>query len=139
YLDLTQSIHMCILDSPIDLTFIPRIAKDPSIVSAIERSLALVPTTQSLWKADSRNLSFLSDESIHLILTSPPYWTLKEYNSSDGQMGFIEDYDEFLSQLNRVWRECYRLLVPGGRLICVVGDVCLSRRRNGGEHTVVPL
>jgi DNA modification methylase len=137
--DLTPYLPNGILDQPIDQTFIPRIAKDASIVSAIERSLTLVPTTQSLWNADSRNLSFLSDESIHLILTSPPYWTLKEYNSSEGQMGFIKDYDDFLGQLNRVWRECYRLLVPGGRLICVVGDVCLSRRRNGGEHTVVPL
>jgi DNA modification methylase len=54
-------------------------------------------------------------------------------------MGHIEDYDEFLAQLDRVWRHCFRALVPGGRLICVVGDVCLSRRENDGRHTVVPL
>ena len=69
--DLAPYVPSGLLDQPIDQTFIPRIAKDASIVSAIERSLALVPTTQSLWNADSRNLSFLSDESIHLILTSP--------------------------------------------------------------------
>ena len=45
----------------------------------------------------------------------------------------------FLSELNRVWRETFRILVPGGRLVCVVGDVCLSRRENNGRHTVVPL
>lgn len=71
--------------------------------------------------------------------TSPPYWTLKEYRVSKGQMGHIANYDEFLSELDKVWTNCYHALVPGGRLICVVGDVCLSRRKNGGRHTVVPL
>ncbi|MGH7456918.1 MAG: DNA-methyltransferase, partial [bacterium] len=40
---------------------------------------------------------------------------------------------------DKVWEHCHRVLVPGGRLICVVGDVCLSRRENDGRHTVVPL
>ncbi|MGH9353024.1 MAG: DNA methyltransferase [Terriglobia bacterium] len=73
------------------------------------------------------------------MLTSPPYWTLKQYRPSDGQMGHIEKYDEFLAELDKVWKHCYRALAPGGRLICVVGDVCLSRRKNHGRHTVVPL
>jgi DNA modification methylase len=77
--------------------------------------------------------------SVHLILTSPPYWTLKEYNKSDGQMGSITSYERFLVELDKVWQRCFDALVPGGRLICVVGDVCLSRRKNGGRHTVVPL
>jgi DNA modification methylase len=54
-------------------------------------------------------------------------------------MGHIQDYEEFLAELDKIWMECFRLLVPGGRLICVVGDVCLSRRKNGGRHTVIPL
>jgi DNA modification methylase len=54
-------------------------------------------------------------------------------------MGAIGDYDKFLSELEKVWRICFEALAPGGRLICVVGDVCLSRRRNNGRHTVVPL
>jgi DNA modification methylase len=54
-------------------------------------------------------------------------------------LGHVEDYDEFLQELDRVWKHCFRLLVPGGRLIVVVGDVCLSRRSNHGRHTVVPL
>lgn len=53
-------------------------------------------------------------------------------------MGHIGNYEEFLSELNRVWGHCYRALVPGGRLVCVVGDVCLSRRENG-RHVVMPL
>ncbi len=73
------------------------------------------------------------------MVTSPPYWTLKKYNERDGQLGHLADYEYFLDQLDLIWTEVYRLLVPGGRLICVVGDVCLSRRNNGGRHTVVPL
>ena len=81
----------------------------------------------------------LAPESIHLAVTSPPYWTLKQYRHSDEQMGHIQDYEEFLDELDKVWAQCLRALVSGGRLICVVGDVCLSRRKNGGRHTVVPL
>jgi DNA modification methylase len=137
--NLDAFVPLGLLDQIDDQTLIPRIAKNTSLTSSIERSLPQIPTTHSLWNADSRLLSFLPDESVHLVVTSPPYWTLKEYNPSDGQMGSIIDYEEFLAQLDRVWTECYRVLVPGGRLVCVVGDVCLSRRRNGGEHTVVPL
>ncbi len=81
----------------------------------------------------------LEPESVHLVLTSPPYWTLKEYRESDGQLGYVADYEQFLVELDKVWKQCFDALVPGGRLICVVGDVCLSRRKNGGRHTVVPL
>ena len=84
-------------------------------------------------------MSFLTDASVHLVVTSPPYWTLKKYRNSQGQLGHIGDYEDFLDQLDQVWQECFAALVPGGRLICVVGDVCLSRRKNNGRHTVVPL
>src|SRR5258708_19492602 len=84
-------------------------------------------------------MSGLEPESVHLVLTSPPYWTLKEYRDSEGQLGHVENYDQFLQELDKVWKQCFQALVPGGRLICVVGDVCLSRRENGGGHTVVPL
>lgn len=76
---------------------------------------------------------------MQLVVTSPPYWTLKRYNEHADQLGHVEDYDTFLDALDEVWRHCFRALVPGGRLVCVVGDVCLSRRRNNGRHTVVPL
>jgi DNA modification methylase len=72
-------------------------------------------------------------------VTSPPYWTLKEYRDVGGQLGHVADYEAFLRELDKVWNKCFRALVPGGRLICVVGDVCLSRRKNDGRHTVVPL
>ena len=75
---------------------------------------------------------------MHLVVTSPPYATLKEYPDLPGQLGNMPIYDEFLGELDRVWRECLRILVPGGRVVCVVGDVCVSRRR-GGRHHVLPL
>jgi site-specific DNA-methyltransferase (adenine-specific) len=64
---------------------------------------------------------------------------LKEYAPGNrDQMGHFEDYEYFLSQLDRVWRECARVLVGGGRICCVVGDVCIPRKR-GGRHYLVPL
>ena len=68
-----------------------------------------------------------------------PYWTLKDYPDTAGQMGRMDDYEAFLTDLGKVWERCYDALVPGGRLVCVVGDVCLSRRRNAGRHAVIPL
>jgi DNA modification methylase len=64
---------------------------------------------------------------------------LKRYNVGDGQLGHITNYEDFVNELDQVWRNCYRALVPGGRLIINVGDVCLSRKKNNGRHTVVPL
>src|SRR6185295_8629772 len=95
-------------------------------------------TTHRLHLGDARDLNWIADESVHLVVTSPPYWTLKEYAPAAGQMGAIKDYEEFLDQLDRVWRECTRVLVPGGRICCVVGDVCIPRKKTG-RHYVVPL
>jgi DNA modification methylase len=117
---------------------IPRIAKDESLTAEIERTLLQIPTTHHLYRQDARAMR-LEPASVHLVVTSPPYWTLKEYNQRDDQLGYVEDYDQFLGELDRVWQNCFEALVPGGRLVCVVGDVCLSRRKNGGRHTVVPL
>lgn len=120
-------------------TDIPRIAKDKQLLKQIESAVQQVPTTHNLHQADARDLSFIPDESVHLIVTSPPYWTLKKYRDNENQLGEVEDYERFLKELDKAWKHCYRALVPGGRLICVVGDVCLSRRKNSGRHTVVPL
>jgi DNA modification methylase len=120
-------------------TDLPRIARDPKLTAVIESAVRSLPTQHDLYVRDARDLGILARESVHLILTSPPYWTLKEYRRSDGQLGFVGDYEEFLAELDKVWKQCFDALVPGGRLICVVGDVCLSRRKNHGRHTVVPL
>ena len=96
------------------------------------------PTTHRFYLGDARELSFIPDESVHLVVTSPPYGNLKEYPERAGQLGNLPGYDDFLNQLDRTWAECARILVPGGRVCAVVGDVCLSRRR-AGRHHVLPL
>jgi len=115
-----------------------RVRVAPLRRESLARAAQLLNKTNQM-NLRTRRLSELEAESVHLVVTSPPYWTLKEYRDSQGQMGHIEDYEEFLTQLDKVWSHCFRSLVPGGRLICVVGDVCLSRRKNNGRHTVVPL
>ena len=95
--------------------------------------------TCTIRQGDARDLGWLTDESIHLVVTSPPYWTLKKYNDHPGQLGDVEDYETFMDELDKVWGHCYRALVPGGRLACVIGDVCIARRQNKGRHMVVPL
>jgi site-specific DNA-methyltransferase (adenine-specific) len=98
----------------------------------------MAKTSHRLINGDSRDLSFIPDESVHLVITSPPYWSLKRYNDIPNQMGHIQDYETFLGELKKVWLHVFRVLVPGGRLVCVVGDVCVARRRFG-RHLVFPL
>lgn len=119
-------------------TALPRIAKDAAAMATIAEALKQLPTFHRLVNRDAREME-IPPESVQLIVTSPPYWTLKRYADVDGQLGHHEDYEGFLNELDRVWTQCFTALVPGGRLICVVGDVCLSRRKNNGRHTVVPL
>jgi len=97
-----------------------------------------LPTSHRLINGDARDLSFLDDQSVHLVVTSPPYWNLKRYNENPDQLGHIQDYEAFLGELEKVWKHIFRILVPGGRLVCVVGDVCVARRRFG-RHLVFPL
>ncbi|MFN3658494.1 MAG: DNA-methyltransferase [Pseudolabrys sp.] len=95
-------------------------------------------TSHNIHKGDARDLSWIPDKSVHLVVTSPPYWTLKKYETRKGQLGEIEQYEAFLAELDKVWRECARVLVEGGRICCVVGDVCIPRKRDGRHH-VMPL
>ncbi len=100
----------------------------------------LLKTRHELYQGDARTMSQLGDRTIHLVVTSPPYWTLKKYDGSAGsdQLGHYQDYKGFHQELGLVWKKCFDHLVPGGRLCIVIGDVCLPRRK-GGRHLVMPL
>lgn len=88
---------------------------------------------------DCRQMPELPNESVHLVVTSPPYANLKRYvEGNPDQLGHIDDYDEFLANMEAVLRECFRVLVPGGRVCAVVGDVNVARRA-AGRHFVLPL
>src|SRR5262249_37760048 len=100
----------------------------------------ILHTQHRVFLGDAREMSEIGDSQVHLIVTSPPYWTLKTYQDSAGeaQLGHTKNYREFLASLNRTWERCRDALVPGGRLCIVVGDVCLPRGKTG-RHYVVPL
>jgi site-specific DNA-methyltransferase (adenine-specific) len=87
--------------------------------------------------ADSRAMPELSDESVHLVVTSPPYWQLKDY-SSDNQIGYNDSYEDYINNLNLVWSECYRALHKGCRLCVNVGDQ-FARSVYYGRYKVIPI
>lgn len=97
-------------------------------------------TRHEMILGDARDLGMIADESVHLVVTSPPYFNLKPYASDAGgrQLGRIDNYEAFLDELDKVWRECARVLVPGGRVCCVIGDILIPRRADG-RHRVLPL
>lgn len=118
---------------------IPLLARDGMAMRRIEEAVQRLHTRHELILGDARRAGSIEPGTVHLVVTSPPYWTLKRYNEHDDQLGHVSDYEAFLDSLDQVWKNCLRALVPGGRLVCVVGDVCLSRRKNNGRHAVVPL
>lgn len=121
-----------------DQSLVPRVAKDSVAMGQIRDAINEIETHHILRLADAGSLGFIDDETVHLVLTSPPYWTLKEYKKSGRQLGHVTDYDRFVGELDKVWKETHRVLVPGGRIVIVVGDVNVSRRAYG-RHLVFPL
>jgi site-specific DNA-methyltransferase (adenine-specific) len=122
----------------IALREIPGMARDETATRDLFEKQALLATSHKLVGGDSRQMTGVEDNSVHLVVTSPPYWVLKNYDPVNGQLGVIRDYSKFLDELSKVVSESYRVLVPGGRFVCVVGDVCIPRRTLG-RHVVYPL
>lgn len=94
-------------------------------------------TLHKLINGDSRQMSMIADNSIHLIVTSPPYWQLKDYGT-DSQIGFNQSYEDYINHLNLVWSECYRILQPGCRLCINIGDQ-FARTAYYGRYKIVPI
>jgi DNA modification methylase len=86
---------------------------------------------------DSRQMTLLADNSVHLVITSPPYWQLKDYGTED-QIGFHESYESYINNLNLVWKECHRVLHPGCRLCINIGDQ-FARAVYYGRYKVIPI
>ena len=86
---------------------------------------------------DARDMSFLQDESVHLVVTSPPYWQLKDYGNSR-QIGFHDSYETYINDLNLVWQECVRVLKPGCRVAINIGDQ-FARAECYGRYKVIPI
>src|SRR5258708_32717084 len=95
-------------------------------IELLARHPEILNTHHRVFLGDAREMIELSEPgSVHLVVTSPPYWTLKAYDGGAGkrQLGHWKDYLTFQVEIAKVWRRCYDLLVPGGRLCVVVGDV----------------
>lgn len=86
---------------------------------------------------DSRSLNKIEDKSVQLIVTSPPYWQLKDYGAED-QIGFNDSYEEYINNLNLVWKECNRVLSDGCRLCINIGDQ-FARSVYYGRYKVIPI
>lgn len=96
-----------------------------------------MPTNHKIIIGDSRNMAKLKNGSVHLIITSPPYWQIKDYGDSN-QIGFNDTYKEYIDNLNQVWSECYRVLNPGCRLCVNIGDQ-FARAITYGRYKIIPI
>jgi len=94
-------------------------------------------TIHEIIHGDSRQMNCLADKSIHLVITSPPYWQLKDYGT-ENQIGFHESYESYINNLNLVWKECHRVLHPGCRLCINIGDQ-FARSVYYGRYKVIPI
>lgn len=94
-------------------------------------------TKHIIINGDSRQMNEIRDESIHLIVTSPPYWQLKDYGTED-QIGFHDDYETYINHLNLTWQECYRVLHNGCRLCINIGDQ-FARSTYYGRYKIIPI
>jgi site-specific DNA-methyltransferase (adenine-specific) len=86
---------------------------------------------------DSRKMEEILDKSIHLIITSPPYWQLKDYGV-ENQIGFNDSYESYINHLNLVWSECFRVLHDGCRLYINIGDQ-FARSVYYGRYKIIPI
>jgi site-specific DNA-methyltransferase (adenine-specific) len=97
----------------------------------------IMKTKHKIIIGDSRRMAEVPDESVHLIVTSPPYWQLKDYGSPR-QIGFNDTYEEYINNLNLVWKECFRVLHKGCRLCINIGDQ-FARSVYYGRYKVIPI
>jgi len=79
----------------------------------------------------SCNMSSIEDDSVGVIVTSPPYWNKADYGDYDGNSGNFEFYDDFLTEMGRIFRECYRVLKPGRKLCIVTANVNQNTKEHG--------
>ena len=85
---------------------IPGLARDRQAIQRIESLVRTLKTTHELVLGDARAASAITGQSIHLVLTSPPYWTLKRYNDNAAQLGHVVDYEDFIRALDEAWKNC---------------------------------
>lgn len=93
--------------------------------------------SHTLYCSSSERMDDLKDESVHMVVTSPPYWDIKDYGPED-QIGHDESLDLYLDRLESVWEECYRVLKPGCRFVVNIGDQ-YQRATEEKSYHITPL
>ena len=96
-----------------------------------------IKTNHKIIRGDSRQMNELSNNSVNLVITSPPYWQLKDYGTDD-QIGYNDSYENYINNLNLVWQECYRVLQNGCRLCINIGDQ-FARSVYYGRYKIIPI
>ncbi|MHA1673007.1 MAG: DNA-methyltransferase [Promethearchaeota archaeon] len=92
-------------------------------------------TNQTVYFQSAEKMSVIPDESVTLVVTSPPYWNVRDYGSE--QIGFGQSYQEYISALNRVWTECLRVLQPNGKICINVQPLPIASADSGFNFRVI--
>lgn len=95
------------------------------------------PVTHDIYGKSAEEMHEIPDNSVHLIITSPPYWNIKDYGDNN-QIGYLDSLAEYLDRLKDVWQECYRVLHPGCRMVVNIGDQ-YHRSTDGRPYQITPL
>ncbi|MFX0175808.1 MAG: DNA-methyltransferase [Candidatus Hodarchaeota archaeon] len=91
---------------------------------------------QVVYFKSSENMEEIDSESITLIVTSPPYWNVKDYGDLD-QIGFGQSYKQYIESLNRVWKECIRVLQPNGKIAINFQPLPISSKHSGYNRRII--
>ncbi|MHA1979405.1 MAG: DNA-methyltransferase [Candidatus Hodarchaeales archaeon] len=97
-----------------------------------------ITTTHEIFFTDAIEIKNLSPNSVQLILTSPPYWQIKDYGNED-QIGYNDDLNSYFEKLGKIWEKCYNALAPGCKMVINIGDQFLSAKKGKSVYQIIPL
>ena len=109
-----------------------------NVDKTIQEDSFYLETTHKIYFQDAINLKELKDKTVHLVVTSPPYWKIKDYGNEE-QIGYNDSLTEYFDKLNAIWKECIRVLHPGCKLCINIGDQFLRAIKNKRVYQIVPL
>ena len=109
-----------------------------NVDKTIQEDSFYLETSHKIHFQDAINLKKLKDKTVHLVVTSPPYWKIKDYGNEE-QIGYNDSMNEYFDKLNAIWKECIRVLHPGCKLCINIGDQFLRAIKNKRVYQIVPL
>lgn len=109
-----------------------------NVDKTIQEDSFYLETTHKIYFQDAINLKKLKDKTVHLVVTSPPYWKIKDYGNEE-QIGYNDSLTEYFDKLNAIWKECIRVLHPGCKICINIGDQFLRAIKNKRVYQIVPL